>query len=257
MSFSLEVKKELAAQGKPSRHCALAELAILLQAMGDVRKGRIRFFTENRAVALRIVELIERLFRFQPEVKVRSGQGRNESYGVYIIKQAYLVLSSCRYEEGIEELIKKSCCKRAFLRGAFLASGSISNPEKTYHLEFITKNQEMAERFIAVIQEFEIDAKMIRRKNIPVVYLKEGDQIVRLLNVMSAHLALMELENLRIVKDVRNSINRIVNCETANIKKTAQAAFRQAAAIEYIEETVGLDYLTEDLKSRIEKNAGG
>ena len=98
------------------------------------------------------------------------------------------------------------------------------------------------------MREFEIDAKIIRRKNLPVVYLKEGEQIVRLLNVMSAHLALMELDNLRIVKDMRNSVNRIVNCETANLNKTAQAAWQQQAAINLIEETVGLDFLNESLQ---------
>ncbi|RRD95139.1 DNA-binding protein WhiA [Clostridiales bacterium COT073_COT-073] len=250
MSFSLNVKREIAGRhGKTARHCMLAELAAILYTAAEIRPGQISFHTENRDFALRIAVLIEKTFRFYPEFKVRRHRKRGYIYYLYITRHTPLVLKACAYGEQWHQLLKGNCCKRAFLRGAFLAAGSVSNPEKTYHLEFITKNEGLAEQIIAVMQEFEIDAKMIRRKNIPVVYLKEGDQIVRLLNVMSAHLALMELENLRIVKDVRNSVNRLVNCEAANLRKTGQAAFRQAMAIDYIEETVGLDFLSDDLKS--------
>lgn len=274
MSFSAQVKKELTGIGKISRHCDLAELAALINIGGDVTEERIRIRTEQLATAARIEELLERLFRFRPEVRLRLRRKKNELtetamtdkesgnsqlskpkkqvakgiYDIYIFQQKQLVLNACRYPSGYMELIRRQCCKRAFLRGMFLAVGSISNPEKTYHLEFITKNEGLGNQIIALLQEFEIDAKMIRRKHIPVVYLKEGEQIARLLNVMSAHIALMELENIRILKEVKNNVNRRVNFETANLKKTSAAAGQHCEAIAYIEETVGLDYLNADLK---------
>ncbi len=248
MSFSGQVKRELAALGKMPRHCALAELTGFLYFGADSRSGQIRFRTESLAAAGRVGELTERLLRFRPEVRLRLSRHGRRIYDSYVIRQHRLLLDICGYQPQPEFAFKQSCCKRAFLRGAFLAAGSVSSPEKTYHLEFMTKNTALAEQLIVLMQEFEIDAKIIRRKNLPVVYLKEGEQIVRLLNVMSAHLALMELENLRIVKDMRNSVNRIVNCETANLNKTAQAAWQQAAAIDFIEETVGLNFLNEVLQ---------
>lgn len=248
MSFSGQVKQELAALGKTARHCALAELTGFLYFGADSRPGQIRFRTESLAAAGRLRELIERLLRFRPEVKVRLSRRGRRLYDSYVIRQHRLLLDICGYRPRPVFEFKQVCCKRAFLRGVFLAAGSVSNPEKTYHLEFMTKNTALAEQLIALMREFEIDAKMIRRKNLPVVYLKEGEQIVRLLNVMSAHAALMELENLRIVKDMRNSVNRIVNCETANLNKTARAAWQQQAAIELIETTVGLDFLNEGLQ---------
>ena len=110
-------------------------------------------------------------------------------------------------------LIKNSCCARAYLRGAFLSIGSMSDPEKSYHLEFVCSERAQAEQLRDIIQEFQIEAKVIKRKKYDVVYLKEGAGIVDLLNVMGAHISLMNLENLRIVKEMRNSINRRVNCE--------------------------------------------
>ncbi len=246
MSFSSQVKQELSGLGKTARHCALAELAGFLYFGAELLPDRIGFRTENLAVAKRIGELIERLFRFRPEVRLRIGSRGKRVYDTLVVRQSKLLLNACGYEGGGKP--EHTCCKRAFLRGAFLAAGSVSNPEKTYHLEFMTKTNELAERLIVLMQEFEIDAKMIRRKKLPVVYLKEGEQIVSLFNVMSAHMALMELENLRIVKDMRNSVNRIVNCETANLNKTVQAALQQQQAIEWIEETVGLDFLNAELK---------
>ena len=248
MSFSGQIKQELAALGKTPRHCAQAELAGFLYFGAECRQGQIRFRTENLAAAGRVCELTERLLRFRPEVKLRQSRHGKRIYDSYVIRQSGLLLDICDYRSQPFFEFKQVCCRRAFLRGAFLAAGSVSNPEKTYHLEFMTKNTEQAEQLIVLMQEFEIDAKMIRRKNLPVVYLKEGEQIVRLLNVMSAHSALMELENLRIVKDMRNSVNRIVNCETANLNKTAQAAWQQRAAIEFIEEMVGLDSLNDGLQ---------
>ena len=142
-------------------------------------------------------------------------------------------------------VIQNACCKKAFIRGAFLAAGSLSDPEKFYHFEIVCASLEKAVQLQNVILTFDIDAKIVVRKKYYVVYIKEGSQIVELLGLMEAHVALMELENIRILKEMRNSVNRQVNCETANINKTVSAAVKQLADITYIRDTVGLDYLPE------------
>ena len=142
---------------------------------------------------------------------------------------------------------QQACCRRAFIRGAFLAAGSISDPEKFYHFEIVCASMEKAEQLKEIIATFSIEAKIVVRKKYYVVYIKEGSQIVEILSVMEAPVALMELENIRILKEMRNSVNRQVNCETANINKTVSAAVKQLEDIEYIRDTVGLDYLPESL----------
>jgi DNA-binding protein WhiA len=149
-------------------------------------------------------------------------------------------------------LIKSACCRRAFLRGAFLGAGSISDPKKGYHMEFVCSGKDKAEQLKSVIQGFDIEAKIVVRKKYYVVYLKEGAGIVDLLNVMEAHVALMDLENLRIIKEMRNSINRRVNCETANISKTVNAAARQIEEIEYLRDHYGLKKLPDSLREMAE-----
>jgi DNA-binding protein WhiA len=150
------------------------------------------------------------------------------------------------------EIVRRNCCKRAYLRGAFLAAGSVSNPEKSYHIEIVCAMQKKAKQIRLLMQRFGLDAKEIQRKNSYVVYLKECAQIVDLLNVMEAPIALMEMENVRILKEMRNSVNRKVNCETANINKTVSAAMKQVEDIEYIQNTVGLEELPEGLQEMAE-----
>lgn len=142
-----------------------------------------------------------------------------------------------------DKLLKKKCCKRAFLRGAFLASGSISDPQKSYHFEIVCQEEAQAELLQQLYREFELDAKIVLRKKYYIVYLKEGSQIVDALSVMGAYVALMNLENVRIIKEMRGSVNRIVNCETANINKVVGAACRQVEDIRYIQSKMNLDEL--------------
>lgn len=149
-------------------------------------------------------------------------------------------------------LIKNSCCQRAFLRGVFLSVGSISDPSKAYHLEFVCPSMAKAEQVQNVVRGFDVDAKIVMRKKYVVVYVKEGAGIVDLLNVCEAHVSLMNLENLRILKEMRNSINRRVNCETANISKTVSAAARQISDIEYLRDHYGFSKLPEPLREMAE-----
>ncbi len=147
-----------------------------------------------------------------------------------------------------EALLQKSCCVRAYIRGAFLVAGSITDPEKGYHFEIVTSDEKKANQLISKLELFEIEAKSVERKGHIVVYIKEGSQIVDALNVMEAHNALMDLENVRIIKEVRNSINRQVNCETANINKTVNAAVKQIEDIQFIQAQIGLSELPAQLR---------
>lgn len=135
------------------------------------------------------------------------------------------------------------------MRGAFLCAGSISDPEKFYHFEIVCTTLEKAKQLQELISSFEIYAKIVNRKNHEVVYVKEGEQIVELLGLMGANVSLMNLENIRILKEMRNSINRKVNCDAANINKTVNAALKQVQDIEYIRDTVGISSLPENLEA--------
>ena len=143
---------------------------------------------------------------------------------------------------------QRDCCKRAFVRGAFLSAGSISDPQKGYHFEIVCPSQEIGGQLQEIIRSFHIDAKIVLRKKSYVLYVKEGAQIVDMLAIMEANVALMDLENIRIVKEMRNTVNRKVNCETANINKTVNAAVKQIEDIRLLEEKVGLESLNEGLE---------
>lgn len=242
MSFSREVKAELARHYPSARHCQIAELAALMNFCGQYGKDKeglytIGFQTENEAVARKCFTLLQKTFNIDTDVAMTE-----EELGTFMAKFGDL-------SQPISHLlIKNSCCQRAFLRGAFLSVGSISDPAKGYHLEFVCTRQEKAEQLQSLIQGFHIEAKIVLRKKYYVVYLKEGAGIVDLLNVMEAHVALMNLENLRILKEMRNSVNRRVNCETANITKTVNASARQIEDIELVRDHYGFDNLPENLR---------
>lgn len=240
MSFSSEVKTELAKHLGKSRHCQIAELAALIAFEGRIPAAE----SENRLLMQKYQLLLAELFHIEEihtEEEVRSVFSTVKMYND--------VTGEPEPEDTVKGLlIQQSCCKRAYIRGAFLAGGSISDPNKSYHFEIVCRSILQAEQLRDVINSFDMDAKIVARKKYQVVYLKEGSQIVDILNIMEAHVALMNLENVRILKEMRNSVNRKVNCETANISKTVNAAVKQLADIEYIRETAGLSYLPENLK---------
>ena len=149
-------------------------------------------------------------------------------------------------------LIERSCCKQAFLRGAFLAAGSVTNPEKGYHLEVVCNTKRQSDIVFNIIKSFDVMPKTIMRKKYYVVYIKDGSGIVDLLNVMGAHMSLMNMENVRILKEFRNKYNREVNCEVANLNKTVSAAVKSIKDITYIYETRGIKYLPENLRQLAE-----
>ena len=259
MSFSGTVKEELAAQISPARHCQLAELAALLHFCGSVCEGgkHLCLETENEAVAKKCFTLLKKAFNI--DNVVIGSKNRllpDDGFEEKVIQALHLGgIDECSIELDAPVsslLVKNSCCARAYLRGAFLSIGSMSDPEKSYHLEFVCSVKEQARQLKEIIREFQIEPKIIKRKKYDVVYLKEGAGIVDLLNVMGAHVSLMNLENLRIVKEMRNSINRRVNCETANISKTVTAASKQIEDILLIRDKYGFDNLPDNLRQMAE-----
>lgn len=234
MSFSGSVKEELLGHISKSRHCQLAELAAFLNFSGRVIHGKERDFlsfeSENEELVRKYFTLAKKTYNIKTsisDVEEREITG-NLFHEDLSVKNSYLQIA---------------CCKRAFIRGAFLTSGSMSDPEKAYHFEIVCNREDRAEQLRDIMNSFGMEAKIVSRKRSYVVYLKEGEQIVDILNIMEAPVALMNLENIRILKEMRNSVNRQVNCETANIHKTVSAAVKQIEDIEYLREKVGLEHL--------------
>lgn len=268
MSFSSKAKNELCHIPVQKSCCNLAELAALIQICGTIHLGgrkrvSLHVSTENAAIARRIFLLIKNLYNVQTEVMVRKNQRLRKNNSYYLVLSNEQQVKKVLKDTGILKeqegglglnrsidtmLIKNRCCKRAYIRGAFLGGGSVSDPEKIYHLEIVTHSDSYARSLCNLINEFDLNAKTISRKNNFVVYLKEGEHIVNLLNIIGAYSALLDLENIRIYKDMRNNINRIVNCETANLSKTINAAVRQIENIRYIEDNYGLSNLPPSLR---------
>ena len=268
MSFSSEVKEELSFLDTPARHCQLAELAAIIGMCGDVcisaaERFRLRIHTENAAVSRKCFTLLRKTFSIRSDVSVHLNKKYEKSCRIYTIlvrdhSSVVRILQALKLLDANGEiaeqvspanqlLVQKSCCRRAFIRGAFLAAGSISNPEKSYHFEIVCVSMERAMQLQQLIRSFGPDAKIVERKNHYIVYIKEGAQIVDMLNIMEAHISLMNLENIRIVREMRNDVNRKVNCEAANINKTVNAAVRQMEDIRYLEMVGSLDSLPEGL----------
>ncbi len=208
MSFSKDVKEELSKVLPNSRHCQLSELSALMKFSSDLRQ-------------------------------TNSLQGNK----IFTLQK-----KTCMIEKYVDASLKRSCCVRAYLRGAFLCIGSVNDPQKSYNLEFVCNNEQDASLLRECISKFDIESKTAQRKNDFIVYIKEAESIVNMLNVLGAHNSLMYLETLRVEKDVRNSINRKVNCETANIAKTVNASAKQTEDIKKISDTVGLDSLPGPLR---------
>ncbi|RHO82026.1 DNA-binding protein WhiA [Clostridiaceae bacterium AF42-6] len=265
MSFSSEVKEELSEQIASGRHCRLAETAAILSLCGKIvitenDRYCVKIQTENLAVARKYFTLLRKTFNIRAEVSVRKSR-EVRFYSVIVSKDPEarrLLGETCLLDEdgNVSEcmspmhhrLLRQNCCRRAFIRGAFLAVGSVSDPKKSYHFEIVCTAPEKARQLQELLASYDVDAKVVLRKRHYVVYIKEGSQIVELLGLMGAHISLMQLENVRIVKEMRNSVNRKVNCETANLNKTVSAAVRQAEDIRYIQGKIGLDKLPMDLE---------
>lgn len=275
MSFSSTVKNELCRVENTNNCCLFTELAasICLSGTAGLSLGGgyiTRLTTENAAFARRVYSIIKKTCSINPEVTIRRSKKLKKHISYILIITPSAGSSRMLEQAGISVIpggndrnndaglhpvlvygkssLKKQCCRKAFLRGAFLASGSISDPEKAYHLEMISHTREQALYLTGLLESFGLHSKIITRKGNFVVYIKEGESIVDFLNIAGAHNALMRLENVRILKDMRNSVNRIVNCETANLGKTVNASLRQVENIRYIAENIGFDKLPPSLR---------
>ncbi|WP_134704463.1 DNA-binding protein WhiA [Ammoniphilus sp. YIM 78166] len=261
MSFAAQTKKELT-QLEAAPCCAKSELAALIRMNGTIQFGNNRFVldivTENAAIARRIYLLVKEHFQAHAELLVQKKM-RLKKNNVYIVRlphharqilEALLIYAGGSFSQGIpKETVKKACCKRAYLRGAFLAGGSVNHPESnSYHLEIFTLYQEHCKDLSSLANKFHMNARCIERKKGYVMYIKEGERITEFLSLIGAHQALLYFEDVRIVKDMRNSVNRLVNCETANLNKTVSAAIKQVENIKLIERQMGLDQLPDKLR---------
>jgi len=268
MSFSSQVKEELEKHLNQGRHCQIAEMAAILHFSGQLTRGekgqlQLQILTENVAVARKCFTILNKTFNIETAAQEQEcfGGQKKSVYTIVLEKEEDIwalfrgikLIDSKGVLHDLKDranplILKQSCCQRAFLRGAFLTIGSMSDPQKSYHLELVCTNLNQADQLQQLLEGFELDAKIVQRKKYFVVYLKEGSNIVDFLNICEAHVALMNLENLRILKEVRNSINRRVNCETANIAKTVNAAAKQLEDIRFIQEFAGFSKLPPALK---------
>lgn len=253
MSFSSDVKIELVKQLPGTRHCRIAELAAILTYSGCLYTKN-QAFLELQSESTYVIQKAETLLKALCGIgfeTVTDGADEHLQLSIYDKEIVSDIIEMIKFEDGLDTvsdlLLKNQCCKRAMLRGAFLACGSMSNPEKGYHFEYVCENDSQSEQLKKILRDFDLEAKSVERKKYTVVYIKESDMIVETLNIIGAHVSLMNLENLRILKDMRNNVNRQVNCEAANITKTVNAAAKQVADIEYLKEYYGLEKLSDQL----------
>ncbi|TXK83644.1 DNA-binding protein WhiA [Paenibacillus sp. N3.4] len=264
MSFAATTKKELTLITESEACCEKAELSALIRMNGTVQLSSqqrvvLDISTENAAIARRIYSLLKKTYRIHTELLVRKKM-RLKKNNVYIVRvpgQVQELLSDLKivsegfiFTTGInKEIIRGNCCKRAYLRGAFMAGGSVNNPEgSSYHLEIASIYEEHCKALAQLANKFDLNARFIERKKGFVLYMKEGEKIIEFLSIIGAHQALLRFEDVRIMKDMRNSVNRIVNCETANLNKTIGASLRQIENIRLLQREVGLESLPEKLR---------
>ncbi|MEK3790176.1 DNA-binding protein WhiA [Paenibacillus sp. FSL R7-0204] len=262
MSFAALTKKELTMVESPPC-CEKAEMSALIRMNGSVqlssKKVVLDISTENAAIARRVYSLLKKYYQVHIELLVRKKMRlkKNNVYIVRIPNQVQEILKDLRivsegfiFTDGIdEEIVAKNCCKRAYLRGAFMAGGSVNNPEgSSYHLEISSMYEEHCKALVELAGEFHLNARCIERKKGFILYIKEGEKIIEFLSLIGAHQALFKFEDVRIMRDMRNSVNRIVNCETANLNKTISAAVRQIENIKLLQREVGLESLPDKLR---------
>lgn len=267
MSFSSKVKGEICRYNDISKDEALSEITAIMKVSGTLAfsgKGlKFRITTENPASARLAFSILKDYFNIHAKLMVKKSNSlkKNNIYMVVIdeemgVKNLLEITGILTEVDGILSLdysidnkfIDTEDKKRAFIRGAFIGGGSVSNPEKTYHLEFVAHSEEFANDLKNVINHYKLNSKVIKRKNSFIVYIKEVEKIQDMLSVLGAHTCLLEMENIRIVKEMRNNVNRLVNCETANLSKTVNAAVRQVESIKYIDSTVGISRLPKNLQ---------
>lgn len=258
MGFSERTKQELVRVVPTARCCRVAELTAFYDFHGFLlgrQQQYLDFYSSSPLAARKILTLLKGLY---PETYTQTlvQRARARKHQVYTVRVLSPVDSEAIYAEMHNQpmtdqnppVLRKKCCQRSYLRGAFVSQGSVTNPERTYHLEISSDKTTTAAKVLATFLALGLEARMTQRKGVNVIYLKDGEQIVHLLNVIGAHSALLQLENIRVMKGMRNQVNRLVNCETANVDKTVKAAMEQVDLIRRIQHHMGLDELPEKLQ---------
>lgn len=265
MSFSNEVRNELARIMPEKECCRKAELLALLLVSGKItavnnkKNNTILIKTENAATARKIFKLLKENYQLKPyvrmEKKKRFKVRRVYEVGTVLKKEDAMVFEKSSGIDGLlivqnisRKLVDKNCCKRSYIRGVFLTRGFINRPEGNYHLEIILNNSKQASYVKEILIDFGLHVRIIKRKNNLVLYMKDSEQIVDFLRLVGASKALLDFENVRIIKSMRNNINRQVNCETANLGKTVDASIRQVELIKVLIEKDVLENLSPQLK---------
>ncbi|MCD6323070.1 MAG: DNA-binding protein WhiA [Clostridiales bacterium] len=271
MSFSSRVKNELCRIVNEDKCCTLCEISAVLR-LGAVFNTESNGFvttniiTENAALARRIITDAVRMFDFHPNIAIEKRK-KLKGHTVYIAElkgafatnvalgdMGFIKLDDSKRAvfSSIDQIIGGECCFKSYLRGAFLASGSVSAPDRGYHLEITAQNEDEIKRICMAMESFGINAKITSRKNHRVCYVKEAEGIADFLNLTGAHKALLEFENVRVLKNIRNNINRVVNFETANLNKIVNASVSQCEDIRFIEKSMGFGLLSDDLRRMAE-----
>jgi len=254
MSFSAGVKKEVASVYGADRHCHVAELSALLNTCGRIDEDhgayRIVFRADNLHVSEKMCNLIHSQFGHKCEKDAAHYVVSDAEVARQILWAAgVLDKQSGVLRRRIDPLIvNRPCCKRAFIRGSFLGGGSVSGPEKSYHLELMAIDYGYAQQLVSVLQAFDIEPKQVVRKGTDLVYFKKSEEISDVLKIIGANAALMVFENQRVAKDMENTINRVSNCLAVNADKTVVAAVRQMEDISFIRATKGLGILPPQLR---------
>jgi DNA-binding protein WhiA len=261
-SFSVKTKNELARIYPEKMCCKTAELSALVRMDGTVtlsahQKTGLFLATDNSGIARKIYRMMKDVFDQDVEIIVKRKKQlkKNMLYQIQTLDgvQTPRILETLGVWDGKRRIIpgiprdltRTQCCRRSYLRGVFLGAGSINRPEASYHLEIAASHLQQAQALVGLINRFAgMQAKIVARKQWHVVYLKDSEQIVDFLNIVGAHQALMEFENIRILKGMSNQVHRRVNCETANLTKTVNASMRQIQNIQRIRDTHNLELLT-------------
>lgn len=262
-SFSTEVKNELARLIDPTECCKIAELAALMRMGATMSIGGknfgLNFTTENAAIARKTLTLLKESYPVETSVMVSKARRLKKNNSYFIKVAPSPVVTELLTTLGIMQgdnlnvgkdigILRKECCRRVYLRGAFLGGGSVNKPESDYHLELVTGNYSFAQVLVSLLKRFDLPVGITDRKNDYIIYLKDSDAIIDFLSIIGAEDAIVDFEVAKNVKDVRNQVNRLVNCETANLQKTVNAACRQVERIHLIKAKIGLDELPENLQ---------
>ena len=252
MSFSAEVKTELCRAPLSRRCCARAEAYGALLYCNTFRGDEVRIVTENGAFAQRLPALFKKAFKLSFD-RLPQGEGKQvfavtDPAKLTAIHQTFGADRNALALHLNFAAVEESCCRAAFLRGAFLAGGSVTDPRKGYHLELATSHHSVSREVLALMRELDQEPKSAQRKGNAVIYFKQSEKIEDFLTCVGAPLAAMEVMNAKLERDLRGKVNRRVNCDAANLDKAVEAAMSQVEAIRRLEREGVLTALPDKLR---------